>query len=234
MKVKSSLSKHRSRSSDPETLEQASNDAKPLKWASRGCAVQDTLEFSKGPNPKDHGKNGMDPPPVVNHPLAEWLPTFTKKSLMFVVSVVVLYLQLNNRLNESLVYYTNDPLDSRRDGVDYTCGCRLPPSIASTSSTSSTSSINQRRLNLNVCYEVRSLETVTVLMYSNSTAAERIERIIRAAATGNPITRTMRGYHAVQQAHDLIGPINSGTQNLRDFVPLYLDGYRRMYCTPIF
>lgn len=158
-----------------------------------------------------------------DHPWIQILKKVLLSCLVLAVSTTVLYFQVKSWPRETHIYYTNNPLDTERGELTYTCGCSLPSNMQSAENPSTTNGHG----NLNVCYESSSLETVTVLMYSNSAAAAVLDPII-SLSNMKVWYKTVEGYTVSQEAYDL-----SNQLLLRavpdDLTPLYLGGYQRMF-----
>ncbi|CAM6127095.1 unnamed protein product [Calypogeia fissa] len=155
------------------------------------------------------------------YPVSDILCALVLIAALVVVSVYVTRSQAKAPWpQDSHTYTTDDPTKNIQDGVTYTCGCILPPSLQSPETQTD-------EINLNVCYQPSSLESVTILMYSNSTAEAIISQVIQDNTDELPIEITVNsGWNVMLEAHELTVQY-PGFNNIPNVTQLYPGGERQ-------
>ncbi|CAM6092024.1 unnamed protein product [Calypogeia fissa] len=133
-----------------------------------------------------------------DHPTSDAVCALLLIFLLLATSAIVLYFQIKSWPHVTDSYTTDDPFDNMRGGKHYVCGCSLPANLQNADNSAS------KTTNLNVCHEPNDLETVTVLMFSNSTAAKHIHELIKDNSDTRPVNKTVEGgFSVTQQADEL-------------------------------
>jgi hypothetical protein len=134
-----------------------------------------------------------------DHPRSDLLCGLVLLVALALATVYVTISQTKSWPLEADIYHTHSESDNLREGLSYTCGCALPPSLQIPEELTETP-------NLDICYLPDSQETVTILMFANSSsrAEEFIRQEIQANGVGKPINiNYSNGFKVTQEAHEL-------------------------------
>jgi hypothetical protein len=130
------------------------------------------------------------------HPRSDLLCGLVLVVALVVTTIIVTKYQLEGSPSTVDTYLTYNTTDNVRN--NFTCGCILPPSLPNRGDPTNTT-------NLNICYLPSSLETVTILLFGNSSsrADEFIRREIDVNGAGIPVNVMHNGSKLTQEAQEL-------------------------------